>query len=401
MATVTLQDALVPAAAEILDDLERTAGADGGWMAEVVVGVEDDRAVVGTGDVGPSLYDGTAGIALVLAAAGRRDVAAAATRHALAAGEQLLAEGRLGLFDGAAGIALTAVRTGELLDDDELVAAGRGLSDEVAARPPGADHDLIGGAAGTTLALLELDRVPAAARLARHLVVVAQPQAWGVAWPSSTGVPMLGLGHGAAGVALALAEVGTRTGDDRLLSAAAAGVAYERGWFDAATTSWPDLRAGEREPGRMAAWCHGALGIGLSRLRLHALTTDPLATGPLVAEVSAALQGARDVVVTAGTALREGVPTDCSACHGLTGAVELLLLAGRALGVDDHVRAARRVAGLLLEQRRQAGRWPCGLVGAGEVPGLMTGTAGIALTLLRVAGAVELPSPLLPGTARW
>jgi len=56
----------------------------------------------------------------------------------------------------------------------------------------------------------------------------------------------------------------------------------------------------------------------------------------------------------------------------------------------------------MLEQRdaTDAG-WPCGLPGAGEVPALMIGTAGIALTLLRAAEAVDVPTPLLPGPSGW
>ena len=145
----------------------------------------------------------------------------------------------------------------------------------------------------------------------------------------------------------------------------------------------------------MAAWCHGALGIGLSRLRLAQLTNDVL----MVAEASAALQAARDLVVSHGTAIHAGQTSDCTACHGLAGVVELLLVAARALDVPDHARAARRVARLMLEQRDAAGgAWPCGLPGAGEVPGAIIGTAGIALTLLRAAGASQVSTPLLPGS---
>jgi lantibiotic biosynthesis protein len=279
------------------------------------------------------------------------------------------------------------------------VADAAALAREVARGAPGQELDLIGGAAGTALALLELadllderNLVVGATSCADALVAAAEPQVWGSAWSGADGPPLLGLGHGAAGIAIALAEVAARTGRETYDAVARRGLEYERGWYDPAEVGWPDLR-GDGD-GSLQAWCHGALGIGLSRLRM--LPMDPLAS----AEASAALQAARDVVIRAGTALQGGAVTDCTACHGLAGAVELLLAAAEVLQVEDHAEAARRVAALMLEQRRTAGGWPCGLPGAGVVPGLMTGTAGIALTLLRAAGQVRLDSPLLPGPRR-
>lgn len=415
---------LVEAALEIGRGLAASAEPiDAGctWHADVIVDVEDDQAVIGPGDVGVTLYDGSAGIGLGLAAcaatapgaeaASLAEVARAAERQALAAAPEMLAEGRLGLFDGAAGVALGAVGAAQLCGDGDLLEDGEALAREVAGRLEAqseeAEVDLVGGTAGTMLGLrqvlpeAELGGTLGAA--ASRLGEAAVPQDWGAAWLADAAEPpLLGLAHGSAGIALALAETAALSGDADAWRACAEGVEYERGWFDARRVGWPDLRGhdGEAaEPGSWTiAWCHGAIGIGLSRLRMFQLLDDPV----LVAEASAALQSARSLVIGAGNALRTGATSDCSPCHGLAGAVELLLVAGRAFDVPDHARAARRVAALLLEQRQAAGgAWPCGLPGGGEVPALMTGTAGIALTLLRVAGATDLPTPLLPGSSGW
>jgi lantibiotic modifying enzyme len=410
---------------------------DGGWTwhAQVVVGAADDGPLLGYGDVGPTLYDGSAGIAYALAGAipaaeprlaellRQRSIGAA--RHALSASHGLLDDGRLGLFDGATGVALAAAAVGEALADRDLTAQATTLAAAIAdrlaaqatARTVVAELDLLSGVAGTLLGLLTLPKaVPveplSVAEAAACLADAAIPQQWGVGWPSAAqapdGPPLLGLGHGAAGVALALAEMavgaaGPRSDGkepDTLRAVSAQGVAYERSWFDAEQTAWPDLREtaeGDPPRGWMAAWCHGAIGIGLSRLRLFRLIGD----SPLLVDASAALQAGRNLTVAAGTALHAGRSSDCSACHGLAGVLELFLVAGAALGVPAHRAAARRVAQLLLEQHGLEGRWPCGIAGAGELPGLMTGTAGIALALLRAAGATELPTPLLPGPAGW
>ena len=148
----------------------------------------------------------------------------------------------------------------------------------------------------------------------------------------------------------------------------------------------------------MSAWCHGAIGIGLSRAAMLGLgaPADPR----LRLELSAALQAVRDRVIQAGTALHTGVRTDCTPCHGLAGPVELLLAAENVFGLPEHGRAARQVAALIVEQGA-GGSWPCGIVGAGEMRGLMTGRAGVALTLLRAEGFRGIASPLLPGTLGW
>ncbi len=419
--TAAIEDAadLAAAARHIVGCLEATAvlsEAGATWRAEVVIGVDDGAPVLGYGDIGCTLYDGTAGVALALAAAGSVEIAGGAVRHALAGAETLVSQDRLGLFDGATGIAVAAMQVGCAAGDEVLLERaaalarriGRCLDVAVSGLPGAVDCDLIGGLSGTVLGLLSLadrvgdDELLASLTLAGHrLADAAEPQLWGSAWPSgSAGPPLLGLAHGAAGIVLALGELAALTGDGRLASAAWEGQEYERGWYDADRVDWPDLReieAGADPSNWMTAWCHGALGIGLSRLRMHALVGDSLSR----AEVSAALQAARDCTVRVGTSLRNGTVSDCSACHGLAGVVELLLIAAHALEVEEHARAARRVAGLMLQLRRSAQVWPCGLPGAGEGPGLMTGTAGIALTLLRAAGATDVPTPLLPGPARW
>jgi lantibiotic modifying enzyme len=400
----------------------RPAAGGRSWDAAVIAGEEDGRPVLGHGDVGPALYDGTAGIGLALAVAagaagGDAGVLAIAARgavgNALAQAPELVEQERLGLFDGAAGIALAAVTAGRALGDAGLADRGCALARTVAARLPRAADppavDLIGGLAGTILGVIGCCAATGEAAPARELGAAAGrlaaravPQTWGEAWPPpGGGQPLLGLGHGAAGIALALAEVAALGGDPALGHAARAAVEYERGWFDPERPGWPDLRAtapGDDPESWMSAWCHGALGIGLSRLRLARLGADPLDA----IEAAAAIQSARDLVVTAGTALRAGEAADCSACHGLAGAVELMLVAARALGATEHAGAARRAARLLLAERDAAGgEWPCGLAGAGAIPALMTGTAGIALTLLRASGATMAPTPLLPGSAGW
>lgn len=418
-------DALVGAALDIGRDLCATAEASGDgctWESTVAAGTEGGRPVFARGDVGTGLYDGTAGIAWSLAACAvasgderMAQVAVAAARHALAGAEAMVDQARWGLFDGATGVVWSAAVVGRALAEpalcDAAVALAAHIAASVAREPRRMDEvDLIGGLGGALLGLLgcaatlssELPDLTAARAALAHAAIA---QVWGAAWLTGAaapgGPPLVGFGHGAAGIALALGEPGSS--DDPVAAAACTeALEYERSWFDATVPGWPDLRDGAPSEGAtsfMNAWCHGALGIGLSRLRLAAVLGDVR----LGAEAAAALQAARNMVVGAGNALRRDTLSDCTSCHGLGGAAELMLVTARSLGDTGHAHAARRVARLMVDQHAASeDGWPCGLPGvAGEVPALMTGTAGIALTLLRVAGAVDLPTPLLPGPSGW
>ncbi|NYI04396.1 lanthionine synthetase LanC family protein [Allostreptomyces psammosilenae] len=404
-------------------------------------------------DLGPGVYAGAAGISLFLACAAPLDrtgqvgrTAHLGARWALRSAGDLTRAGRHGLLDGAVGVALGAALTGHALGDGTLVTAARRIVHGVAdGTPPGAPPtgpDVVSGGSGTLLGLLaagDLLDEETRERLRRVVVPAAhgladtsRPRAWGRSWGDRAwAVDLLGLAHGASGVALALTEVGTPAGDARLAAVARDAVRYENGWFSPERSAWPDLRdpdpgpadpdpapdpgaeAGpdaDSEPAEQGAgqaaprprpwpawpsyWCHGALGIGLARLRLFQLTGDR----SLLPDISAAAQAARDVVVRAGTDFRSGGTPDASLCHGLTGTAELFLTAGQVLRVPEHTRAATQVGRLLLDlARRDDGRWRCGMPVPDQSPSLFLGLAGIGLTLLRLHDPRSAPSLALPG----
>ncbi|MEV8635154.1 lanthionine synthetase LanC family protein [Streptosporangium sp. NPDC051023] len=375
------------------------------WQGATVTGTEENPRIE-HGDTGVDLYSGAAGIGLFLGHASRYDetgrlarLSREAITHALSQARALAETGRLGLYDGVTGVAVAALSVGLRLSDAELVTASAELARAVAREPADVagelGPDLIGGVAGIVLGLLHIYRhtgcpelLTAAVAAARELAACASAEPWGSSWglwDSGEGGPNLtGLAHGTAGVALALQEAGTLADDLPLLETAVAAMRYERGWYAVAHRNWPDLRRSATRDGHRPAypifWCHGAVGIGLARLRAYQLTGDTLA----LAEASAAIQATRDLTVRVGTALRREEPADMSLCHGLAGAAELFLTAARVLNNGDHLRAARNVGHIMLGHRDLADGWPCGIAGAGEVPDLLLGLAGIGLTMLRL-----------------
>ncbi|MGO9781820.1 MAG: lanthionine synthetase LanC family protein [Streptosporangiaceae bacterium] len=349
--------------------------------------------------LGPDLYGGTAGIAIFLAeltaATGGTDcrrTALGAIRHALAREPDLPPDLKLGLYSGTIGIALAAARVGSLLADDDLLE--RGLAMVRHPEGAGTEFDLIGGRAGAIVGLLALQDLlgepgllERASRFGEELIGLAVKRARSWSWPLP-GHPrarhLLGFSHGAAGAGYAFCELAHATKDEAFRDAAEKAFSYERRLFDAREANWPDLRAAAPSAGRsasrsfMTAWCHGAPGIALSRLRAYELT---------------AVSSHRDEAILAVATTRRHVQAiagsdagNYSLCHGLCGNAEVLLHAESVLGAgwEDSKKLAVRVAETGIDGfARPGASWPCGTKG-GETPSLMLGLAGIGLFYLRL-----------------
>ena len=352
--------------------------------------------------LGPDFYSGTSGVALFLAQLHHvrpheptRRAALGAIRHSLSQLDAVPPPARLGLYTGWMGIALAAARAGTLLADDGLLEDAKMLvrrCEREAGEPD--EFDVISGAAGAICALLALTgplederTVEFATRLGGYLVRTAERSGVGWSWRSATrrSPNLTGFSHGAAGAGHALLELFHATGVADFRAAAERAFEYERHWFDAAAGNWPDFRdvSARRTRDRRSlpfstAWCHGAAGIGLSRVRAFELLGDGIAR----AEAKRALETTRRAVLGA----LEAPEGDFSLCHGTSGCAETLLYGCEALdGATAGWRAAaHRVACTGIERYARRGRrWPCGVRGE-QTPGLMLGLAGIGLFYLRL-----------------
>jgi lantibiotic modifying enzyme len=389
------------------------------WMGDDLTGEDPSQARVVRGDIGGGLYSGSVGVGRFLAFLGQYvgdeqlvQAGISAIASALGAYQRRLSPADLSLYTGATGVALVGVEVAMQLQNEALLTQAVGLA-TASAQQVSADGmsdalDLIGGSAGVIVALCAIQRRAPHAELVRALQLaaaqlVARRRACvvGCCWPDPhTGSPygLCGLAHGASGIAWSLYEVAEVTADPTLIPIADDALRYERSWFDPTQSNWPDLRSFSHEPGSvpggMAAWCHGAIGIGSVRWQRYERTADLSA----LAEASASIHAARAVVATARRALKQGTLSDATICHGLGGVVELLLLAHEVTGLAEHARAARKVGELCLEIfDANHGEWTVGLPGGRCVPGLMTGVAGIGTFLLRLHDPTAIGSPLLAG----
>ncbi|HVR41698.1 MAG TPA: lanthionine synthetase LanC family protein [Thermoanaerobaculia bacterium] len=357
---------------------------------------------------GPDFYMGTSGIAMFLARLSRyvdepllRSTARGAVKQALAHRDDLPAEGRHSLYSGWMGIALALLDVAEAFDDRALAGeAWRMIEAQRGCKMPEMSLDIIGGAAGTITGFLALYRrtnhawlVDESARLARVLLDTANKEGDTWSWttmPSMTGGPqrdLTGYSHGTAGIALAFLELHAITHDPALREGADRAIAYERKWFDAQQQNWPDFRS--VTPERVTcgmAWCHGAPGVGLSRLRAYQLTGDESYRGEAEAAIRTTFAPLNTPTMQESFAL----------CHGLAGNAELFLVASDVLRDPRYRSVAEMIARRGIDAFSQPHNpWPCGVNGGGETPGMMMGLAGIGWFYLRLHDTARVPSVLL------
>jgi len=356
-------------------------------------------------------YAGSSGVALFLAQLNRfqptdqiKQTALAAIRHALDRAANDAALDRGALYVGTFGIGFAAAEVGSELGEEAIAAQGLDLIRDTLKSNDATAFDVVAGSAGRIGALVRLHQrlgeqwlIDAAVEEGGHLLATAHRNAHGWSWGFGESPyvahDLTGYSHGTAGVALALLELNAVASDPSFVQAADEAMHYERTWFSPQQQNWPDFR---RMPGQTAAdpfaygyaWCHGAPGIGMSRLRAYQLMKRP----DILEDAQTALRSARDASAATATEYSFGI------CHGAAGNAELFLDAFEILGDEEWLALAETMARRGIEEHHLGKRpWPCGLDDAGEAPGLMLGLAGIGYFYLRMHGKRDVPSLLTIG----
>ncbi len=257
--------------------------------------------------------------------------------------------------------------------------------------------DVIGGVTGLIGPLLLMNSEQAL-ELARGcgdrlLALQLDDGGWssGAAPASKRRPPLTGFSHGAAGMAAALAQLAKATSDGRYADAACRAIAYERSVFVQEKGNWPDFRSTHEPNEFMLSWCHGAPGILLSRQILltagladqHTTAEQQIARASTVAELER-IGGASD-----------GDPA-AHLCCGVLGLTALLRIDAAATGL----RLAPQVPQAETLVVKTAGRndgYSFFSVDSGSLnlPGLLTGKAGVALALLEASAGQNWLAKLL------
>ena len=356
--------------------------------------------------LGPELYDGSSGVALFLAALYQATEEGVYGQTAKAAAWNSLDRvadraSASAYFTGRLGLRQAVQRVGEWVEDEAL---RRVVLEEEG--PEGEEEvlDFLNGAAGALLGWIgtwrssqESRALDVAVALGEKILAHGQAREGRWTWPNGAvagmaekAPPLTGLSHGAAGLGLALLELHSVTQERKFLEAARGAFAYEDEVFDPQRKNWPDFRQlGETEgsptlPGFAKAWCHGAPGIVLSRLR--AMELDPEHRDRYEFQARAGLE------TTQASLERRLVQGDLPAylCHGTFGLIEVLALAGKMLDDEELLAVAHGSAKRWLEGQEHPREHST------SNPTLFLGEAGIGYVLLRLEFPGRFPSPLLP-----
>ena len=280
--------------------------------------------------------------------------------------------------------------------------------------------EILTGAAGVLLALLHLHSHTSDQRLYVHIDRLAgylPNSAWhgrkGIYWDRSHHNirGLCGFSHGVSGIAFALLETGYYVHNPALYELAVQGLVYEASHYLEKLNNWPDfrtsisadetfrrlresLRSGDLTvfytAGNLNAWCHGAAGIGLTRLRAYEL-----------------LAGQDIYMREAQRAIRKTIETDIemenpflsyTLCHGTGGNMELLTEAYRITGNEPYLNTALQAGVRALQHYEQLGYYRCGSPHYPEIEdlSLFTGVAGVGYFYLRLLDPVHTESVLLP-----
>jgi serine/threonine protein kinase len=302
-----------------------------------------------------------------------------------------------GLYVGEAGVGAALLRAGQIIHNERLIEAALQQGRLIASLPH-VSPDLFNGTAGRLRYHLllwdetgEREQLCHAFQCGEQLLKMAietdkREAFWYIpeGYGDLSGVAQPGYAHGAAGIADALLDLYTVSGDKRFLAL----IRRAASWLqrqaipvldDASGLSWPREAGGKCHP---SYWCHGGAGIG--RFFLHCAEYDLL---PEAGDIAA--RTAHTVALTT----RWSGPTQC---HGLAGNCEFLLDMYQATGEHTYLADAF-LFGNLLETFAQEQHgylvFPSDLP-ATFTPDYMVGYAGIALCLLRLSCPEDLPHQL-------
>jgi lantibiotic biosynthesis protein len=353
---------------------------------------------------GPDLYSGTSGIALFLSALykEREDAILLKTIEGCMAQVQATVDTipNQGFYSGKVGIAVTFIQIGKQFQRKDWVNDGVQILKRIPTSTL-AQHemDLISGAASTIPILLDAyqefkkaEFLDKAIALGNLLCAKASKNGPICSWATVPSQKHLtGFSHGASGIALALLQLYVITNNEIYLYYANGGFNYERQSFDAEQQNWPDNRDDvvqqTSKPVCGVAWCHGAPGIALSRLKAKQIKQDAL----FEQEMEIAL---RTTTASVYTTLTNNLSnTNYSLCHGNAGNADILLECG---GVE-HKKLAAVVGTIGINKYLKNDiPWPTGLNTGDYTPGLMMGVAGTGYFYLRLMDATKHKILLLP-----
>ncbi|MEO5644475.1 MAG: lanthionine synthetase LanC family protein [Bacteroidia bacterium] len=278
--------------------------------------------------------------------------------------------------------------------------------------------DVINGISGTLLVLLHLHAATNDEAVLKDIIFFleflmkrARLAPAGIYWDRSGNniKGLCGFSHGAGGIGFVYSELAHYFQNQAFYWMAEEAFAYENSLFDKSINNWPDLRKGiytdrDYEENKNAflkkdlkfftkgkdfiAWCHGAPGIGLSRIRAYELTGKQ--------EYYDQLQSAISKTISYTESL--GQDSSYIQCHGGGGNADLFLEAFINSGDEKYFSLAEEVALKALASKEKKRVYQSGFWAAGwqEDNSLFMGKAGVGYFYLRMIDPAKTRSLLYP-----
>ena len=418
VSTFKLSEDILVEVNKVAQTLERLAVKNDKSISWVGISFIDDKSWM-LAPVSGELYDGTSGIALFFAYVGTitgneyytklsEDIISnliQSINPTLEASKahQLNFSLSIGGYSGLGSIIYALTHIGYILNNKEFISYAESMLPYLS---PLIEQDkvldVLGGTAGCLGGLISLyslyptpEILSIMNQCGEKLISSAKLMDTGFGWKTTIDCsqPLTGFSHGVAGISWALLELFNITGDEKLKEYALGGIEYENSAFLKKFNNWADFRVLDANPsstinkdseiGAMTAWCHGAPGIGLTRLRAIEIL-----------DLDEATHIYKDIETALETTKIDGFSFGHSLCHGDLGNLDLFLKASKVLPEDHWKQELRNKTQEVLQSGKELG-WLCGTPSFVETPGLMMGLSGIGYQLLRLALSDQVPSVLL------
>lgn len=355
----------------------------------------------------PDFYDGVAGVAYFLLQVYRVQPNPVFLKTINGALQQIIEVQEkeenllIGFYQGKCGIVFVLLEAARLFNKPLLKDIAETKLSELTSKAIDYEQsDIISGLAGVIHFLLYLyrsegnkraDLLDKSIELGNILIQNANKSTFGYSWETLDigSRHLTGYAHGASGIACALLELYSINKDEYFLHACKEAFRYEDSFFNDEKQNWPDFRFKNKDENKSEevcslAWCHGAPGIGLARLRAFVITQDE----------NCYAAGLKAVEVTKRIFNTEHIK-DYSLCHGLFGNSILLLKAASILNLVELRELVFKQADKCLQQFMQQDiPIPNGYGSAMESPCFMQGNSGIGYFFLHLCDPDLFPQLL-------
>jgi Lanthionine synthetase C-like protein len=339
----------------------------------------------------------------------------------------LQAPNNYSFFTGKLGLVYVLIQVYTITNDAEYIRKALPIalncpSITALRQEPRVIFDLLSGVAGAVLVLTHLYAISNHKTvykiLAAYTVFLLEHTRFakqGFFWDQSENqiLPVAGFSHGAGGIGYVLLQLGHYFKNDILTWCGKQGYAYENSLYNSSMNNWPDYRQGisdekgfERavtafdnnhnyflEPREMTAWCHGAPGIGLSRIGTAAFYQDV----DLHHDIDKAVNKTVTDLHQFGFDTQREFLNYCL-CHGYGGNALLLYEVDRYKDQQAYEAVRFDLAMAAIAQKKQRGYYRSGysMLKDKEAEGLLLGSAGIGCFFLSFLNPTNFNNILLP-----